>query len=77
MLQSIIIRSDDPRLIIPITGARKDAWLPHTPFYALLALRALFNLRILFFRHFQRIFPRFFQSRELRFIETPLIIQWI
>jgi hypothetical protein len=32
-----------------------------------------FSRRIRFLRHFQRIFRRFFHTRELRFIELPLV----
>ena len=46
---------------------------PMPPYYSLLALLWRFSLRILFFLHFQRILPRFFQFRELRFIVTPSI----
>lgn len=33
--------------------------------------RARIRRRIRFFRHFQRMCPRFFQTRELRFIQNP------
>lgn len=36
-------------------------------------LRMRFSRRIRFLRHFQRIFRRFFHTRELRFIELPLV----
>gem|GEM_PF-5336165 len=42
--------------------------------YDLFARLALFNLLIFFFLHFQRIFPRFFQSRELLFKYPPHVL---
>jgi hypothetical protein len=42
------------------------------PVYCFRIFWARFRRRMRFFRHFQRMWPRFFQTRELRFIQFAL-----
>lgn len=46
----------------PLSGPKGVYWA--------LIFWALMRRRILFLRHFQRMWPRFFQTRELRFIQV-------
>lgn len=65
--------SANPLAITPITGASEDTVLPHTPIrvYRFRIFCFRFRRRIFFFLHFHRCFPRFFHTRELRFIDRP------
>jgi len=74
-LQLVITGQQTRSQSFPITGAREDAVLPHTPIGQCHALR-IFCCRlrrlIFFLRHFHLWLPLFFQARELLFIKTLL-----
>lgn len=75
-LQLVITGQQTRSQSFPITGAREDTVLPHTPIGQCYALR-IFCCRlrrlIFFLRHFHLCLPRFFQAREDLFIVTLLL----